>query len=124
MPACILVVDDESTTTDALELLLRDHDYDVSTSATAAEAEIKRGAFYYLEKPFTFDQILILTQRAKPPRRSSVHSHQLRRDPEHADRIGIVRLSQGSFYRKKHKIILCRLRPASHRAEPPLLSTM
>ncbi len=25
---------------------------------------IKRGAFYYLEKPFTFDQVLILAQRA------------------------------------------------------------
>lgn len=25
---------------------------------------IKRGAFYYLEKPFTFEQVLILTQRA------------------------------------------------------------
>ena len=117
MPACILVVDDETTVTDALKLLLNDHGYDASTSATAAEAEtlvarhwfdlvfldlrlpdangirvlehikqsspetevilmtahgsleitieaIKRGAFYYLEKPFTFDQVLILTQRA------------------------------------------------------------
>ena len=117
MPACILVVDDESTLADALKLLLNDHGYDASTSSTAAEAEtllerhwfdlvfldlrlpdadgirllehikrtspetevvlmtahgslditieaIKRGAFYYLEKPFTFDQILILTQRA------------------------------------------------------------
>lgn len=117
MPASILVVDDESTITDALELLLRDHGYDASTSSTAAEAEtllarnwfdlvfldlrlpdadgirllehikhtspetlvvlmtahgslditieaIKRGAFYYLEKPFTFDQVLILTERA------------------------------------------------------------
>lgn len=117
MPASILVVDDETSTTDALDLLLRDHGYDVNTAATAREAEtllaarwfdlvfldlrlpdadgirlleqikhatpetevvlmtahgslditieaIKRGAFYYLEKPFTFDQILILTQRA------------------------------------------------------------
>jgi DNA-binding NtrC family response regulator len=117
MPACILVVDDESTVTDALKLLLTDHGYDASTSSTAAEAEtllardwfdlvfldlrlpdadgirlleqikqtspetevvlmtahgslditieaIKRGAFYYLEKPFTFEQVLILTQRA------------------------------------------------------------
>lgn len=117
MPASILVVDDESVITDALKLLLSDHGYDVSTSATAAEAEtllarhwfdlvfldlrlpdadgirllehikhtspetevvlmtahgslditieaIKRGAFYYLEKPFTFDQVLILAQRA------------------------------------------------------------
>ena len=117
MPACILVVDDEVTITDSLELLLSDHGYVASTSATAAEAEtllarqwfdlvfldlrlpdadgihllehikqvspetevilmtahgslditieaIKRGAFYYLEKPFTFDQVLILAQRA------------------------------------------------------------
>ena len=117
MPACILVVDDEVTITDSLKLLLSDHGYDASTSATAAEAEtllarhwfdlvfldlrlpdadgfrllehikqvspetevilmtahgslditieaIKRGAFYYLEKPFTFDQVLILAQRA------------------------------------------------------------
>ena len=117
MPACILVVDDESTVTDAFKLLLDDHGYHASTSATAAEAEtllarhwfdlvfldlrlpdadgirllehikhispetevilmtahgslditieaIKRGAFYYLEKPFSFDQVLILTERA------------------------------------------------------------
>ena len=112
MPACILIVDDESTITDGLKLLLRDHGYEARTSATAAEAKtllarhwfdlvfldlrlpdadgirllehikqnspetevilmtahgsleitieaIKRGAFYYLEKPFTFDQVLI-----------------------------------------------------------------
>ncbi len=39
MPASILVVDDESSITGALELLLRDHGYDVSTAFTAAEAE-------------------------------------------------------------------------------------
>lgn len=117
MPASILVVDDESSITGALELHFRDHGYDVSTAFTAEEAEtllarrwfdlifldlrlpdadgigllehikqiapetevvlmtahgsldvtieaIKRGAFYYLEKPFTFDQVLILAQRA------------------------------------------------------------
>ena len=111
MPACILTVDDENTITIALELLLRDHGYEVSSASNAAEAEallarrwfdlvfldlrlpdsdgivllehikrvapetevvimtahgsldvtieaIKRGAFYYLEKPFTFEQIL------------------------------------------------------------------
>ena len=111
MPARILVVDDESTITCALKLLLREHGYDVDTASTAKEAEallarrwfdlvfldlrlpdadgirllehikqtspetevvlmtahgslevtieaIKRGAFYYLEKPFTFEQVL------------------------------------------------------------------
>jgi DNA-binding NtrC family response regulator len=117
MPARILVIDDENTITSALELLLRDHGYDVNTVSTAAEAEtllarlwfdlvfldlrlpdadgiallehikhaapetevvlmtahgsleiiietIKRGAFYYVEKPFTFEQILLLANRA------------------------------------------------------------
>jgi DNA-binding NtrC family response regulator len=117
MPASILVVDDETSVTGALDLLLRDHGYEVHTASTAAEAEtllarcwfdlvflelrlpdadgirllehikqtatetevvlmtahgsiditieaIKRGAFYYLEKPITFEQVLILTQRA------------------------------------------------------------
>ena len=117
MPARILVVDDENTITCALDLLLREHGYDVNTASTAAEAEtlltrlwfdlvfldlrlpdadgiglleqikqtapetevvlmtahgslevtieaIKRGAFYYVEKPFTFEQVLLLTQRA------------------------------------------------------------
>jgi DNA-binding NtrC family response regulator len=98
-------------------LLLCEHDYDVNTASTAAEAEallarqwfdlvfldlrlpdadgirllehikqtapdtevivmtahgslevtidaIKRGAFYYLEKPFTFEQVLLLAERA------------------------------------------------------------
>lgn len=117
MPASILVVDDESSITCALDKLFRDEGYEVSTAATASEAEallarcwfdlvfldlrlpdadgigllehikhiapatevvlmtahgslevtieaIKRGAFYYLEKPFAFEQVLILTQRA------------------------------------------------------------
>ena len=117
MPASILTVDDEQTITVALDLLLRDHGYDVNSAATAAEAHallarrwydlvfldlrlpdadgitllehikqiapetevvlmtahgslevtieaIKRGAFYYLEKPFSFEQILLLTERA------------------------------------------------------------
>ncbi|HEX5888825.1 MAG TPA: sigma-54 dependent transcriptional regulator [Pyrinomonadaceae bacterium] len=117
MPASILTVDDEETITIALDLLLRDHGYNVNAASTAAEAQallarhwydlvfldlrlpdadgiallahiketapetevvlmtahgsldvtieaIKRGAFYYLEKPFTFEQILLLTERA------------------------------------------------------------
>ena len=117
MPASILVVDDESVITGALDVLLRDHGYEVYSASTAAEAEtllarhwfdlvflelrlpdadgirllehikqtatetevvlmtahgslditieaIKRGAFYYLEKPFLFEQVLILAQRA------------------------------------------------------------
>ena len=117
MPARILTVDDESTITIALELLLSDHGYEVDTASTAAETEallarrwfdlvfldlrlpdadgigllehikrsapetevvlmtahgsldviieaIKRGAFYYLEKPFSFEQILLITERA------------------------------------------------------------
>ena len=117
MSASILVVDDEITTTDALQLLLSDHGYDVSAASTAKEAEtllarrwfdlvfldlrlpdgngiellkhikltapeievvlmtahgsleitieaIKRGAFYYIEKPFTFEQVLLLAERA------------------------------------------------------------
>ena len=39
MPDCILAVDDENTITIALELLLRDHGYEVSSAANAAEAE-------------------------------------------------------------------------------------
>ena len=35
MPASILVVDDESSVTDALDLLLRDHGYEVNTASTA-----------------------------------------------------------------------------------------
>src|SRR5688572_25322745 len=117
MPASILVVDDESSTTCALDLLLRDEGYDVNIASTVVEAQkliashwfdlvfldlrlpdgdgigmlehikecapeievilmnaygvleitieaIKRGAFYYLEKPFTLEQVLILAQRA------------------------------------------------------------
>src|SRR4029078_5786192 len=117
MPARILVVDEANTVTCARELLLCEHDYDVNTASTAAEAEallarrwfdlvfldlrlpdadgirllehikqtapetevvlmtahgslevtidaIKRGAFYYLEKPFTFEHVLLLAERA------------------------------------------------------------
>ena len=117
MPASILVVDDEDSTSSALDLLLSDEGYEISIASTVAEARtllarrwfdlvvldlrlpdgdgiallehikettpeteviimtahgslevtieaIKRGAFYYLEKPFSFDQVLILAQRA------------------------------------------------------------
>lgn len=117
MPASILTIDDEETITIALDLLLRDHGYEVDMASTAAEAQallarrwydlvfldlrlpdadgiallehikqiapetevvlmtahgsmevtieaIRRGAFYYLEKPFTFEQILLLAERA------------------------------------------------------------
>ncbi len=144
MPASILVVDDESSITGALELLFRDHGYDVSTAFTAEEAEtilarrwfdlvfldlrlpdgdgigllehikqvtpetevvlmtahgsldvtieaIKRGAFYYLEKPFTFDQIVILTQRALQFKEIKVESRlQKSARPFDRDDFGIV----------------------------------
>lgn len=117
MPASILVIDDEASITNALELVLADQGYEVKAAGTAAQAEdllatrtfdlalvdlrlpdadgiglleqikknspetevvlmtahgslditieaIKRGAFYYVEKPFTVDQVLTLTQRA------------------------------------------------------------
>jgi two-component system response regulator HydG len=119
MPAIdrILVVDDESSVTDALQLILTEQGYEVATAGTSAEARdclarrpfnlvytdlrlpdasgiellslvknenphtevilmtahgslevtieaIKKGAFYYLEKPFTPDQVVMLTERA------------------------------------------------------------
>jgi DNA-binding NtrC family response regulator len=113
----ILVVDDESSVTDALDLILTEQGYDVATAKNSAEATnwlarrafnlvftdlrlpdssgiellshvkqenpdtevilmtahgsieitieaIKKGAFYYLEKPFTPDQVIMLTERA------------------------------------------------------------
>jgi two-component system response regulator HydG len=113
----ILVVDDERSITEALELILGDHGYHVETAQTVAEAErlvaarpfqliftdlrlpdasgielltrvktespasevvlmtghgsldvtieaIKRGAYYYLEKPFTPEQVVVLAERA------------------------------------------------------------
>ncbi|HKR02195.1 MAG TPA: sigma-54 dependent transcriptional regulator [Pyrinomonadaceae bacterium] len=113
----ILVVDDESSVTDALDLILTDQGYEVTTATNSAEAldllarrafnlvftdlrlpdssgielishvkqenpdtevilmtghgsvevtieAIKKGAFYYLEKPFTPDQVIMLTERA------------------------------------------------------------
>jgi two-component system, NtrC family, response regulator HydG len=113
----ILVVDDESSVSDALALILTEQGYEVATAASNREAAdllarrsfnlvftdlrlpdssgiellshvknetpdtevilmtghgsldvtieaIKRGAFYYLEKPFTPDQVVMLTERA------------------------------------------------------------
>lgn len=113
----ILVVDDESSITNALELIFGDRGYDVATAGNVAEAlslirqrpfelvltdlklpdstgiellahikeddpgtevilmtahgsldvtieAIKKGAYYYIEKPFTPDQIVILAERA------------------------------------------------------------
>ena len=149
MPASILTVDDEQTITIALDLLLRDHGYDVSTAATAAEAQallarhwydlvfldlrlpdadgitllehikqtapetevvmmtahgsldvtieaIKRGAFYYLEKPFSFEQILLLTERALQFKaiKAENEAHKANRIQVHDD-FGIVGNSRG-----------------------------
>lgn len=144
MPASILTVDDENTITIALDLLLRDHGYEVNSASTAAEAQallarhwydlvfldlrlpdangiellehikrtapdtevvlmtahgsldvtieaIKRGAFYYLEKPFTFEQILLLTERALQFKaiKAENESHQANRIQDRDD-FGIV----------------------------------
>lgn len=113
----ILVVDDESSVTEALALILGDRGYEIQTAGAVAEAvellarrpvdlvltdlrlrdltgldlltrikkdtpetevilmtahgsldvtidAIKKGAYYYLEKPFTPDQVLMLVERA------------------------------------------------------------
>jgi DNA-binding NtrC family response regulator len=113
----ILVVDDENSVTDALELILTEQGYEVGVAESSAEATdllarrsfnlvftdlrlpdssgiellshvksetpdtevilmtahgsldvtieaIKKGAYYYLEKPFTPDQVVMLTARA------------------------------------------------------------
>jgi DNA-binding NtrC family response regulator len=113
----VLVIDDESSVTDALKMILTEKDCDVSTAADGIEARklldgprfdlvftdlrlpdtsgidlishikaenpetevilmtahgslevtieaIKRGAYYYIEKPFTPDQVIMLAERA------------------------------------------------------------
>lgn len=143
MSASILVVDDESTTTDALELLLSDHGYDVIVASTAKEAEtllarrwfdlvfldlrlpdadgidllkhikhtapeievvlmtahgsleitieaIKRGAFYYIEKPFIFEQVLLLAERALQFKQIKAESRQKSTRAQNRDDFGIV----------------------------------
>ena len=113
----ILVVDDETSVTGAMELILGERGYDVRTAKTVAEADallaeqpfdlvftdlrlpdatgielltrikgdspdtevilmtahgslnvtieaIKKGAYYYIEKPFTPDQVVMLAERA------------------------------------------------------------
>ncbi len=144
MPARILVIDDESTITCALSLLLCEHDYDVETASSAHEAKtllarrwfdlvfldlrlpdadginllehikqtapetevilmtahgslevtidaIKRGAFYYLEKPITFEQVLLLTERALQFK-TIKDENQLQKStrPEQRDDFGII----------------------------------
>ncbi|HVG20983.1 MAG TPA: sigma-54 dependent transcriptional regulator [Blastocatellia bacterium] len=114
--ARVLIVDDESSIRDALEIILGEQGYDIKTAGTVAEAitifnlrpfdlvftdlrlpdstgidlltrikedspqtevilmtahgsiditieAIKKGAYYYLEKPFTPDQVIMLTER-------------------------------------------------------------
>jgi DNA-binding NtrC family response regulator len=85
----ILVVDDEASVAEALSLVLAERGWSVETAGSAGEADaqlnspetevvlmtahgsldlaieaIKRGAFYYLEKPFTPEQALALASRA------------------------------------------------------------
>lgn len=143
MPASILVVDDESTITDALQLLLSDNGYDVIVASTAKEAEtllarrwfdlvfldlclpdgdgidllkhikhtapevevvlmtahgsleitieaIKRGAFYYVEKPFAFEQVLLLAERALQFKQIKAESRQKSTRAQDRDDFGIV----------------------------------
>jgi DNA-binding NtrC family response regulator len=143
MPARILVVDDENTITCALELLLCEHDYDVNTASTAAEAEallarrwfdlvfldlrlpdadgirllehikqtapetevvlmtahgslevtidaIKRGAFYYLEKPFSFEQVLLLAERALQFKTIKAENRLQKTTPSEREDFGII----------------------------------
>lgn len=141
----ILIIDDESSITGALELILVDHGYAVTTADTGAAGRkafsatkfdlvftdlrlpdasgidlvteiktanpqtevilmtahgsldvtieaIKRGAFYYLEKPFTPDQVTVLAQRALELGRVKQENRQLKnkleRDPDTFGMIG------------------------------------
>lgn len=143
MPASILVVDDESTITDALQLLLSENGYDVIVASTAKDGEtllarrwfdlvfldlrlpdadgidllrhikhtapevevvlmtahgsleiaieaIKRGAFYYIEKPFTFEQVLLLAERALQFKQLKAESRQKSTQAQDRDDFGIV----------------------------------
>jgi DNA-binding NtrC family response regulator len=144
MPVSILVVDDENTITDALQLLLSDHGYDVIVASTAKETEtllarrwfdlvfldlrlpdadgiellehikhtapdievvlmtahgsleitieaIKRGAFYYFEKPLVFEQVLLLAERALQFKQIKAQSQcQKRMRAQDRDDFGIV----------------------------------
>src|ERR1044072_3257767 len=143
MAASILVVDDESTITDALQLLLSDNGYDVIVASTAKEAEtllarrwfdlvfldlrlpdadgidlldqikhaapevevvlmtahgsleitieaIKRGAFYYIEKPFAFEQVLVLAERALQFKQIKVENRQKTTRTQDRDDFGLV----------------------------------
>ena len=68
MPASILVVDDESSVTGALDLLLRDHGYEVNTASTAAEADpcaARHGGAGALRKSAAIEDFLT------PPERST-----------------------------------------------------
>jgi two-component system, NtrC family, response regulator len=155
MPASILVVDDESSIRRPLELLLRDHCYEVLTASTAAEAEtllarhwfdvvflelrlpdgdgirllehiketatetevvlmtahgslditieaIKRGAFYYPEKPFLFEQVLILAQRALQFKRIKAESRRQKSTCGDREDFGIIGNNHCSDRRFSH----------------------
>ena len=143
MPASILVVDDENTITDALQLLLSDNGYDVIVASTAKDAEtllarrwfdlvfldlrlpdadgidllkhikqtapeievvlmtahgsleitieaIKRGAFYYIEKPFAGEQVLLLAERALQFKQIKAESKRTSTRAHNRDDFGIV----------------------------------
>lgn len=142
MPASILVVDNESTITEALQLLLGDNGYNVLVASTAKEAEtllarrwfdlvflelclpdangidllaqikhtapdvqvvlmtaqgsleitieaIKRGAFYYIEKPFAFEEVLLLAERALQFKQIKAESRQKSIQARDCDDFGI-----------------------------------
>jgi DNA-binding NtrC family response regulator len=140
----ILVIDDESSVRDALEMILSEHACEVKTAADGAEAKrlldgppfdlvftdlrlpdtsgidlishikadnpetevilmtahgsldvtieaIKRGAYYYIEKPFTPDQVIMLAERASEFGKIRNENKQLKRTlAEESEAFGMI----------------------------------
>ncbi len=87
----VLVVDDESGILDTLRILLRNEGFEVTTaqaSLQTAIAAVNSGAYQYLQKPFSNDDLVTILRRACEFRAVRVENKQLKQEIRRRERAG------------------------------------
>src|SRR6266550_2387891 len=79
----ILVIDDEQGILETLRILLKNEGFDITTAQASLQTAIQavnEGAFYYIQKPFSNDDMVAICRRAAEHRRLRAENKQLKRE--------------------------------------------
>src|SRR6266849_3581007 len=90
----ILVIDDEQGILETLRILLKNEGFDITTAQASLQTAIQavnEGAFYYIQKPFSNDDMVAICRRAAEHRRLRAENKQLKQEIRRRERSGQVK---------------------------------